>query len=108
MSWEKKLKIFDEIVQLSTNSERKGKKKIYTSANGYMYAILNAAGEIGFQISKEDQKAFDAEFDTAPLLSYGAVMKDYVKIPERLFTEKTMLANWLDKAHNYVMTLKPK
>lgn len=108
MTWNEALLIYDEIVELSSHSERKGKKMIYTSSNGYMYSIINKEGEVGFRLSKEDQKLFDQEFGAEPLLSHNAVMKDYVKIPLKLLDQKETAAKWLDKSHKYVNTLAPK
>lgn len=44
--WDKRLKIYDELVANSPRIERKGKTMPYTSANGYMFSLLNKAGEI--------------------------------------------------------------
>jgi hypothetical protein len=38
--WEDKLKFYDEIVAMCPDFERKGKKMIYTSSNGYLQEIL--------------------------------------------------------------------
>lgn len=108
MSRTERLELFDTIVSHSTYSERKGKKMIYCSSNGYMYFILNTAGEIGFRLSKADQKEFGYIYGFEPLMSYGATMKDYVKIPENLYTEVELLSKWLDKSHVYVNTLMSK
>ena len=108
MTWNEALLIYDEIVALSSQSERKGKKMIYTSSNGYMYSIINNDGEVGFRLSKEDQKAFDQEFGAEPLIFHNAVMKDYVKVPVELLGQKEAAAKWLNKAHEYVNTLAPK
>lgn len=108
MSWGKNLEFFDAIVALSSYSERKGKKMIYCSSNGYMYFILNKDGEIGFRLGKVEQKEFGDLYGFEPLLSYKAVMKDYVKIPKSLYEQTELLAKWLDKSHTYVNTLQPK
>lgn len=108
MNYQEILNQYDEIVALSSNSKRKGKTMPYTSSNGYMYSLLNKAGQLGFRLSKEDQKKFDQEFGAEPFISYNATMKDYVLIHEPLLQEKEMLAQWLNKAHDYVNTLSPK
>jgi len=80
--WEEKLKIYDAIVDKCPRFERKGKSMIYTSANGYMFSLLNKAGEIGIRFSKEVQKKYLEELNTTLYKSYGATMKGYILIPE--------------------------
>lgn len=81
---------------------------IYTSANGYMFTLLNKAAEIGIRLSKESQKAFKEAHNATEYKSYGAVMRDYVKVPEALFTDNQLLVYYFNESYKYVMTLKPK
>ncbi|WP_452603126.1 hypothetical protein [Pontimicrobium sp. MEBiC06410] len=106
--WEDKLKLYDEIVAMCPDFERKGKKMIYTSSNGYMFTLLNKAGEIGIRLSKESQKTFKEKHEATIYKSYGAVMKDYVLVPEHLYNDKALLASYFQESFTYVNTLKPK
>jgi hypothetical protein len=56
--WEQNLKIYDELVAKCDRFERKGKTVPHTSANGYMFSVLNKAGELGIRFSKEVQKKY--------------------------------------------------
>jgi len=56
--WEERLQLYDSIVAQCPDFERKGKNMIYTSANGYMFTLLNKDAEIGIRLSKEAQEAF--------------------------------------------------
>lgn len=56
--WEEKLKIYDALIAKCPRFERKGKTMPYTSANGYMFSLLNKAGEIGIRCSKEAQEKY--------------------------------------------------
>ena len=51
--WKEKLKIYDELVSKCSRFERKGKTMPYTSANGYMFSLLNKDGEIGIHGDQE-------------------------------------------------------
>ena len=62
--YEEKLKLYDELVAKCPRFERKGKTMPYTSANGYMFSLLNKAGEIGIRFSKEVQEKYLEEFST--------------------------------------------
>lgn len=106
--WEENLKRFDQIVALRPELTRLGKTMPYTSANGHMFSLLNKAGELGFRLSKEDGAKFMEEFQSTPFKSYGAFMYGYVLIPESMFSDMELVASYLHKAHQYVLTLKPK
>ena len=73
-----KLEIYDQLVAKCPRFERKGKSMPYTSANGYMFSILNKAGEIGIRFSKEVQKKYMEDWSTTFFKSYGATMQGYV------------------------------
>ena len=106
--WNKKLKIFDNIVATCPDFERKGKSMIYCSANGYMFALLNKAAEIGVRLSKASQETFKKKYNTTEYKSYGAVMKDYVLIPDNLLSDSELMTSLFIESYNYFMTLNPK
>lgn len=106
--WEEKLKIYDELVEKCPRFDRKGKTMPYTSANGYMFSLLNKAGEFGIRFSKEVQQKYIEEFGTGLYKSYGATMKGYVRIPDEMLEDLEKLAEYLNESYDYVMTLPPK
>ena len=106
--WEERLALFDKLIATNTKFKRKGKTMPYASANGYMFALLNKAGEIGLRFSKEDQQQFLEKHQTTLYKSYGAVMKGYVRIPDEMFEDMNQMAKYLDDSYEYVMTLPPK
>lgn len=108
MTWDEKLQIFDALVAECPRFERKGKSMIYTSANGYMFALLNKAGEIGIRFSKEVQEQYIKEFQSSLYKSYGAVMKGYVLIPDHMLSGSDKIVNLLNESYDYVMSLEPK
>ena len=106
--WDRKLKLYDELVAKCPRFERKGKTVPYTSANGHMFSLLNKDAELGFRFSKEVQEKYLAKFNTTVLMSHGAVMKGYVLIPDNMFEDLDTLAKYLNESYDYVMTLDPK
>ena len=106
--WEKNLEFYDKLVSANPNFERKGKTVPYTSANGYMFSLLNKDGELGFRLSKESGKKFMEEHQTTIFKSHGAVMRDYVLIPERMFEKFELLSAYLEDGYQHVMSLPPK
>jgi hypothetical protein len=99
---------YDKIVALCPRFERKGKNLLYTSANGYMFSAINKDGEFGIRFSKEVQEKYIKELDTTIFKSYGAVMRGYILIPERLLSDVKTVARLLDESYDYVMSLEPK
>ena len=106
--WEERLKLYDKLIEANPNFERKGKTMPYTSSNGYMFSQLNKAGEIGIRLSKEDQVKFIKDHQATIFKSYGAVMKDYLMVPERLLNDLDLVSSLLNDGYNYVSSLEPK
>lgn len=108
MTWEEKLALYDQLVAKCSRFERKGKTVPYTSANGHMFSLLNKDGELGFRFSIQVQEKYIEEFGTTIFKSYGAVMKGYVLIPDKMLEDLDKLSEYLDESYDYVMTLEPK
>ena len=106
--WEEKLKLYDKLVENNSNFERKGKTMPYTSVNGYMFSQLNKAGEIGIRLPKEQAKQFVKDYNSGPFLSYGAVMREYVLIPEHILKDTDLVSKLLYDSYNYTKSLPPK
>lgn len=106
--YKERLEIYDQIVDKCPRFKRKGKTMPYTSANGYMFSLLNKDAELGFRFSKEVQEKYIKEFNSSLYKSYGAIMKGYVLIPDNMLTDLDKLAQYLNESYDYVMTLEPK
>lgn len=108
MDWDKELEFYDSIVEACNGFERKGKKMIYTSSNGYMFTLLNKAGEIGIRLPKDVAAKFMDDYNTGEYYSYGAKMKDYVLVPRTLYDNKGLLIEFMEKGFANVNSLPPK
>ncbi len=108
MSYDDVVQCYDQAAALCKDFNRKGKTMPYTSANGYMFSLVNKEGQLGIRLPKEDQKAFLASNDSGPFLSHGATMRDYVLIPESMLNKTEELAGYLKKAFDFVMSLPKK
>lgn len=106
--WKENLKKYDELVQKCSRFERKGKTMPYTSANGYMFSLLNKDGELGIRFSKEVQDKYIKEWESTLFKSYNAVMRGYVLVPAHMMDDLDNLAQYLDESYDYVMSLPPK
>ena len=106
--WEEKLARYDALVDQCPQFDRKGKTVPYTSANGYMFSILNKDGELGIRFSKEAQQQYMQAWGSTVFKSHGATMRGYVLVPEALFADSDQLVACLIESYEYVMTLEPK
>jgi len=106
--WKDKLDLYDKLVAKCPRFDRKGKTMPYTSANGYMFSLLNKDGQLGIRFSKQVQDKYIKEFNTTIFKSYGAVMRGYVLIPDHMLKDLDKLSEYLNESYDYVMTLEPK
>ena len=106
--WKERLNLYDALIDTCTRFDRKGKAMPYTSANGYMFSLLNKAGEIGIRFSKETQQKYMAAYNTTIFKSYNATMQGYILITEEMLKDLDNVANLLDESYDYVMSLEPK
>ena len=71
--------------------------------------FINTRDGKKYQASKEDGKKFMEEYpESGTFTSHGATMRGYVLIPEYMFKDLDLLAHYLQKAHEYVLSLDPK
>ena len=87
---------------------RNGKAMPYTSANGYLFSLLNKAGEIGIRFSKEVQKKYMGNYKTTLYISYNSIMHGYVLITDEMMEDMKNVSKLLDKSYYHVMSLDPK
>ncbi len=106
--WIDKLTLYDALVDKCPRFKRKGKTMPYTSANGYMFSLLNKSGEFGIRFSKEVQERYIKEWGTTYFKSYGATMKGYVLVSEKMWANLATLAKYLNESYDYVMSLELK
>jgi len=107
-NYDSQLKLYDELIGKCPRFERKGKSMIYTSANGYMFSILNKDGEIGIRFSKEVQKKYLEKYNTTLFKSYNAVMNGYILITDIMLQDTDNIVKLLSESFDYVMSLEPK
>lgn len=106
--WEQNLKHYDKLVEQCPKFDRKGKTMPYTSANGYMFSMINKAGEFGIRFSKETQEKYFKKYKTGHFKSHGAALKGYIHIPNEMFDNPKELVKLLNEAYEHVMSLDPK
>jgi TfoX/Sxy family transcriptional regulator of competence genes len=103
-----KLALYDRLIKTNPEIERKGVGVPYTSFNGNMFTFLSKSGSLGIRLPKDEREAFLKKYNTTLFEAYGAVMKEYVTVPDKLLKNTKELKKYLDISYKYVKTLKPK
>ena len=107
MDYDKMLEMYDEILS-EGGFVRQGKSMPFTSHNGYMFTLLNKAGEIGFRYSKQRQKEYFEKFNTSYFISYNAKMQGYILLTDEILNDRELTLELLKESYDYICTLEPK
>ena|SRR5215467_6627843 len=106
--YEQNLERYEALVATNSTVDRKGATMPYTSVNGHMFSLLTKEGALVLRLSPKDREAFLKKYDTPTVVLYGAVMKEYVEIPDALLAKTASLKKYFDASFTYVSSLKPK
>ncbi len=99
---------YDKLVGSDPDIERKGATMPYTSVNGNMFSLLTPKGAMILRLSEKDREAFNKKYKMGVVIQYGAVMKEYVEVPDALLKKTAELRKIFDKSYEYAQSLKPK
>ena len=102
------LELYEKVVATLPEVKRKGKTMPYTSHNGHMFSLLTKEGKLALRLPDDDREAFVKKYGTEPVVQYGAVMKEYVEIPQELLQDTDELKHYFELSYQYIGTLKPK
>jgi TfoX/Sxy family transcriptional regulator of competence genes len=104
-----KVAVYEKAVATLPGVERKGADNPYTSLNGNMFSLLSAVTEtMALRLPKEEREAFLKKYKSKLFEVYGAVMKEYVTVPDALLKNTKELQKYMTLSHEYAKTLKPK
>lgn len=103
-----KVDLYDRLIATNLEIERKGVTNPYTSINGHMFTHLGKTGTLGIRLPKEERQAFLEKYNTSLYTSYGAIMKEYVAVPDDLLENTEELSEYLEISYAYTRSLKPK
>ena len=103
-----KLALYDKLLATNPKIERKGAANPYTSLNGHMFTLLNPSGTLALRLPEEEREKFLKKYETKLFEAYGAVMKEYVAVPDSLLKDTKTLGKYLKLSYAYIESLKPK
>jgi hypothetical protein len=99
---------YEKLIAASPEVERKGAAMPYTSVNGHMFSFLTKTGRLALRLPEQERDAFLKKFKTTLCEQNGAVLKEYVEVPDALFAKTRELKGYFDTSYAYVASLKPK
>jgi len=99
---------YEKLIATNPKLERKGATMPYTSVNGHMFSFLTKIGRVALRLPEPERAAFLKKYKTKLCEQHGAVLKEYVEVPDSLLTKTQELRKFFDVSHAYVASLKPK
>jgi hypothetical protein len=99
---------YEKLVATNPRVERKGATMPYTSLNGHMFSLLTRSGTLALRLPAEERAAFLHKYKTRLTEQYGAVMREYVDVPDALLSRTQELKKYFDISYRYVSALKAK
>jgi hypothetical protein len=103
-----KVALFNKLVALFPEVERKGAGFPYTSINGNMFSMLNERGSLALRLGQPERDAFIAKYKTTLNEAHGIVQKEYVVVPDDLLKRTSELKRHFADGLAYARSLKPK
>jgi TfoX/Sxy family transcriptional regulator of competence genes len=103
-----KVELYEKLLATLPEIERKGDANPYTSHNGNMFTLLHQSQTLAIRLPAEEREKFLKKYKTTLFEAYGAVMKEYVRVPDDLLGKTSELRKVLEMSYEYAKTLKPK
>jgi len=103
-----RLRLYEKLVATSPRVTRKGASMPYTSSNGHMFSFLSKDGRMALRLQAGERASFIEKYKTELCVQHGAVMKEYVVVPDDLLENTKELKPYFDSSYEYVSSLKPK
>ena len=103
-----KLELYEKLIATNSKIERKGATHSYASLNGHMFTLLNPPGTLAIRLPEDERKKFLKKYKTTLFEAYGAVMKEYVTVPDALLKKTKESQKYLDLSYDYVKTREPR
>jgi TfoX/Sxy family transcriptional regulator of competence genes len=103
------LELYARLIGTHPEIELKGGVKLpYTSHNGNMFSFLTKEGTLALRLSRAEREAFLQKYNTKLCEQHGAILMEYVAVPDALLRNTIELESYLKLSFAYVQTLKPK
>lgn len=105
---DEKVALHDKLIATIPKIERKGAANPYTSRNGNRFTLLHQSRTMAIRLPEDKREEFLKKHKTTLFEAYGAVMEEYVTVPDSLLQNTKALQKYLESSYEYAKTLKPK
>jgi hypothetical protein len=102
------VELYEKLVALFPNVERKGATMPYTAINGNMFSYLHPSGAMALRLPEDAREEFLKKYSSTLFQAYGVVQKDYVTVPGALLENTKELKKYFELGYRYAGKLKPK
>jgi hypothetical protein len=103
-----KVELYEKLIATIPGLERKGDANPYTAINGNMFTLLHQSERLAIRLPNDKREEFLKRFNTKLFEAYGAVMREYVAVPDAMLKNTGELKKYLEASYDYAKTLKPK
>ena len=104
-----KVEAYEKLVATLPGVERKGADNPYTSLNGNMFTLLHSPeGRLAIRLPEGERQKFLKKYKSRLFEAYGAVMREYVAVPDALLQKPKELQPYFAMSYEYAKTLKAK
>ncbi len=103
-----KAELYDKLISTVPRLERKGAANPYTAVNGNMLTLLHQSSTLAIRLPEDKRQEFLKKYKTTLFEAYGAVMKEYVTVPDAVLKNTKELKKYLEFSYEYAKILKPK
>jgi TfoX/Sxy family transcriptional regulator of competence genes len=103
-----KLEVFDKLIAVRPEIERKGANNAYAAVNGNMFLLMQADGVLAIRLPEDERGEFLKKYKAKLHEAYGAVMKEYVAVPEAALGKTKEMQKYVAASYDYAKSLKAK
>lgn len=103
-----RLELFDQLIAVYPEIERKGANNAYAAVNGNMFLLMQPSGNLAMRLPNASRREFLKKYKTKLYEAYGAIMNEYVTVPDGLLARTKELQKYLAESYAYAKTLKTK
>jgi TfoX/Sxy family transcriptional regulator of competence genes len=103
-----KLALFDALIAVRPEIERKGANNAYAAVNGNMFLLMQADGVLAIRLPDSAREEFLKKYKAKLHEAYGAVMKEYVAVPDAALGKTKEMQKYVAISYDYAKALKAK
>lgn len=103
-----KLELFDKLIAVRPEIERKGANNAYAAVNGNMFLLMQPDGVLAIRLPEEARGEFLKKYKAKLHEAYGVVIKEYVAVPDALVSKTKELQKYVAASYDCTRSLKRK